>query len=355
VETVYYAPLGEITSFKRGANLYQVHADALGSVRKVTDSSGVEAAAWSYGAWGQELDGSGPLEGAISTRFVGGLGVRTDASASLIWMRNRWYDPVLGRFLSKDPSRNSANSYSYVANQPTSNIDPLGLYDIQVDGWTIRVRPGDPDILPGVPHGHIVAAPQTAFVGKKVDLITGEILEVAGRGRAGSVIGHLPSGVVDTLRRTSPMQGGLMGRVIKKFAGRGNWEYLDALSRYGGNLLMLAAIGLALSRVASADPCDRSNVAEGEATDWVTGELIAAGAGAALRSGAGRAAVAAIVRAVATNPAAAASIVAAGAGWAAGIGIGNLPVGGGQTVDSNLQWVLEHYVFDYSQDVLVTR
>lgn len=186
-------------------------------------------------------------------------------------------------------------------------------------------------------------------------MISGEILEVAGSGRAGQTIGRLPRGVVETLRTTVPAQRGLMGRVIKKFATPESWDYFDALSRHAGNVLMIAAIGLALGRIASADPCGRARVAEGEVVDFVTGELIAAGVGAALRSGAGRAAVTAVVRAVSTNPAAASSLLAGVAGWAAGRAIGSLPVGGGQTVDSNLQWVFENYVFDYTQDVLVTR
>jgi hypothetical protein len=269
-------------------------------------------------------------------------------------MRHRWYDPIQGRFLSKDPIRSSVNFYQYATNRPLSYIDPLGLRDLQIDGWKIRLRFGDKDFLPGIPHGHIMEAPKRKFVGKKVNLITGEILEVAGQGRAGYVLGRLPRKMVDKLRRTPRADGGLLGQLIGRLVN-GEFKYIEALSKYGGNLLMVSAITLTLSRIASADPCDRRIVAEDEVADWVVGELVAAGFGATLRSSVGRATVGTVVRSVISHPATAASIVAAAAGWTAGRGFGHLPVGYGQTVDSNLQWIFQNYVFDHGQDILVPR
>lgn len=41
-------------------------------------------------------------------------------------MRQRWYDPNLQRFISRDKLRNS-NRYAYAQNKPTTLIDPSGL------------------------------------------------------------------------------------------------------------------------------------------------------------------------------------------------------------------------------------
>jgi RHS repeat-associated protein len=48
--------------------------------------------------------------------------------------RNRWYDPLLGRWLSRDPMGyvDGMNSYLYVAANPLVLIDPLGLF---LRGW----------------------------------------------------------------------------------------------------------------------------------------------------------------------------------------------------------------------------
>jgi uncharacterized protein RhaS with RHS repeats len=48
----------------------------------------------------------------------------------LYYYRARFYDPMIGRFLSEDPigfSSGDVNLYRYVANNPINLIDPLGL------------------------------------------------------------------------------------------------------------------------------------------------------------------------------------------------------------------------------------
>jgi uncharacterized protein RhaS with RHS repeats len=44
-------------------------------------------------------------------------------------MRNRWYDPQTGRFLSQDPNglAGGVNLYAYAGNNPASFSDPFGL------------------------------------------------------------------------------------------------------------------------------------------------------------------------------------------------------------------------------------
>ena len=70
--------------------------------------------------------------------YVGALGVRWDAGTGLHYMRQRWYDPGLGRFLSRDPLP-SVTQYEYVANNPVAFLDPLGL---QMVGPRWGQRPG---------------------------------------------------------------------------------------------------------------------------------------------------------------------------------------------------------------------
>ena len=67
-----------------------------------------------------------PSDTDASYGFVGALGVRWDAGTGLHYMRQRWYDPGLGRFVSRDPVPNM-NMYAYSDNNPVRFVDPLGL------------------------------------------------------------------------------------------------------------------------------------------------------------------------------------------------------------------------------------
>ena len=49
-------------------------------------------------------------------------------SSGLIYLRNRYYDPGVGRFISEDPIRYGMNWYVYANNNPLKFIDPSGLY-----------------------------------------------------------------------------------------------------------------------------------------------------------------------------------------------------------------------------------
>jgi len=52
-----------------------------------------------------------------------------DPITNLYYVRNRWYDPVAGRFVSEDPIglEGGINPYAYVGNSPTNMRDPSGL------------------------------------------------------------------------------------------------------------------------------------------------------------------------------------------------------------------------------------
>jgi len=60
-------------------------------------------------------------------------GEHFEPETGLIYLRNRYYDPDLGRFISKDPqfgnpfNPQSLNPYVYANNNPINYVDPLGL------------------------------------------------------------------------------------------------------------------------------------------------------------------------------------------------------------------------------------
>src|SRR5262249_47027368 len=68
-------------------------------------------------------------------RFEGQLGVMDDGNG-LTYMRNRYYQSSLGRFLGVDPLRVGPRElYTYAANNPRTIADPLGLADELVEDF----------------------------------------------------------------------------------------------------------------------------------------------------------------------------------------------------------------------------
>ncbi len=73
--------------------------------------------------------------------LYGYAGREPDPSSGLVYMRARYYDAALGRFISRDPIGLSGglNVYAYVGNNPVNYVDPDGLFAKSVSntlqGW----------------------------------------------------------------------------------------------------------------------------------------------------------------------------------------------------------------------------
>jgi len=97
--------------------------DALGNVIGTMDNGTVSQTA-SYDAWGKLT-----LAGNSDNRlFWKGLMWEGDI-VGLYYMRNRWYDPDIGRFLSEDPTgfNGGLNLYAFAENDPVNGVDHSGL------------------------------------------------------------------------------------------------------------------------------------------------------------------------------------------------------------------------------------
>src|SRR6185437_16440934 len=74
---------------------------------------------------------------------LGWKGLQPETGTGLIYMRARWYDPALGRFISEDPAglAGGINPYVFAGDDPINKSDPTGL--VQVNGedvpdWVVR-------------------------------------------------------------------------------------------------------------------------------------------------------------------------------------------------------------------------
>ena len=116
-----------------GATRYY-HADLLGSTRLTTDDAGITKSKASYKAFGGVRTTNGEKADA---GYVGTLGVETDADGFL-FMRNRYYDADMGRFVQMDPIGNfggDINLYRYCVNYPIGSFDISGLFLERLDGF----------------------------------------------------------------------------------------------------------------------------------------------------------------------------------------------------------------------------
>jgi large repetitive protein len=123
----YTQGLGLIRSRRDGREGFY-HTDALGSTRVITDNVGLVLDRYSYDAFGAVLNQTNTF--ANSFQFAG----EQRDGTNLDYLRARYYDPSLGRFLSKDPFAGSItdpysqHSYQYAHANPVKYTDPTGYF-----------------------------------------------------------------------------------------------------------------------------------------------------------------------------------------------------------------------------------
>jgi RHS repeat-associated protein len=129
VEYSYLPGMDMPHAFITSGRTWYPHQDALGNVIVVNDSVGGPDRTYQYDDWGKLSGGSDnlPFSGVDRLRWKGALWYGNEAN--LYYMRNRWYDPESGRFLSEDPlgTDGGLNVYLFGRNNPVDNADPLGL------------------------------------------------------------------------------------------------------------------------------------------------------------------------------------------------------------------------------------
>jgi RHS repeat-associated protein len=119
----------ELLSQNRGGTIRYYLQDAQGSTRTLTDASGNVTDTYAYTAFGETLSHSG-----ASVNPYRYTDQQFDALTGLYSLRARYYDPALGRFLSRDPAEplltapHELNRYVYVADNPLNAADPSGRF-----------------------------------------------------------------------------------------------------------------------------------------------------------------------------------------------------------------------------------
>jgi len=114
-------------SMNYGISTYYLAFDQVGTLRMVTDASGLILKRIDYDSFGSIINDTNPTMN-IPFGFAGGL---HDRDTGLVRFGVRDYDPTLGRWTAKDPidfKGEDINLYKYVLNDPIGKIDVSGLY-----------------------------------------------------------------------------------------------------------------------------------------------------------------------------------------------------------------------------------
>lgn len=135
ITTYYVYGLGLISKITPAGQTYYFHYDGIGSTVAVNDSSGNPVNKYACDAFGTVLTQEETIPNPF--KYVGRFGVM-DEGNGLLYMRARYYDTEVGRFINKDPIglAGGLNMYAYVGNNPLRLIDPVGL------AWKDWVSPG---------------------------------------------------------------------------------------------------------------------------------------------------------------------------------------------------------------------
>ena len=118
--------------YRRPANAADVRwyvYDGLGSVVGEVDVNGILCCQKTTDVYGISRGNVGT---ALSRHgFVGGLGHYSDTETGLVYMRARYYDPAVGRFISEDPKLHGGNWFAYCCNNPVNGVDRSGYATLQ--------------------------------------------------------------------------------------------------------------------------------------------------------------------------------------------------------------------------------
>jgi RHS repeat-associated protein len=141
VEHVYrvYAGGREVAQVQRveqngaivSTNTLYLHDDALGSTNVISDEGGNAVTVQRFTPFGKNESSSSGTSGVLT----GFTGQQDETALGLVYMRGRFYDPIIGRFTTPDPIvqapywSQGLNRYTYAFNNFLKWTDPSGFDD----------------------------------------------------------------------------------------------------------------------------------------------------------------------------------------------------------------------------------
>ena len=105
---------------------------------KLIDNSGAAVVEYTYDSWGKLLSTSGSLASTLGKnnpfRYRGYV---YDEETGFYYLQSRYYNPVVGRFISADVLLSTGqgvighNAYAYCLNDPINSVDSTGNFSFK--------------------------------------------------------------------------------------------------------------------------------------------------------------------------------------------------------------------------------
>ena len=174
---------------------YHYQKDVSGNVIALLDEKGIHVVNYVYDAWGNhevvDLNGE-VIEDKSHIGHVNPIRYRSyyyDSDFGFYYLKTRYYDPKVGRFINMDDTAflapdviNGLNLYAYCGNNPVMNVDPNGKFAISA-------------ILASILIGAAIGA-GSYTVGQVIEYAITGTFEWSWGGFIGSIVGGAISGLV---------------------------------------------------------------------------------------------------------------------------------------------------------------
>ena len=123
-----------VMGFKAGTAKYLYRKNLLGDVTEIYNESGEIVGKYNYSAYG-ECETEVDTNGIATKNPIRYRGYYYDEGIGLYYLKSRYYDPEVGRFITIDDisyidpeTINGLNLYAYCGNNPVMNVDPNGTF-----------------------------------------------------------------------------------------------------------------------------------------------------------------------------------------------------------------------------------
>ncbi len=196
--------------------LYNIRGDVI----QLTDLSGNVVKTYDYDAYGNELQRD--LNDENPFRYCGEY---YDAETGFIYLRARYYDPMVGRFTSVDPIKDGLNWYSYCYNNPVALIDNNGLWP----SWSQILTAATIVITAAVVVTAVVATAGAAgaAIGIAAGIATGSTAIVSGVSTVATVAGYCLAGYIGATAVSDVGEVFTGVNVIRDYVLNGNQRAYD--------------------------------------------------------------------------------------------------------------------------------
>ena len=157
-----------VIGLKYNNSQYFYRRDCQGNIIAVIDNAGNVVVEYKYDAWGNH-EAEVASEGYVTLANLNPFryrGYYYDSETDLYFLQTRYYDPVVGRFISRDSIEYAdpeticgLNLYAYCGNNPMMNVDPTGTFILSALATLVVVV-----VLFSTPVGGVAAQVVTSIV-----------------------------------------------------------------------------------------------------------------------------------------------------------------------------------------------